>query len=124
MSSDKYCCSNCSITSRFRCLKGGSAHVLCAGEQEQRAIGVASLKEFNYVWGKGSKSYRQALKAKKAKDWPAALNACQEALTADPSHLDAHRLIASAMAQTGAKGGIAKHLSRALAADWLAWGRN
>ena len=60
--------------------------------------------------------------AAKTKDWAAVKSQCEAALAKDPWHLDAHRLLATALAQTGDPAAAVDHLVTALAADYYAYG--
>ncbi|HEY8146630.1 MAG TPA: hypothetical protein VIG06_28305, partial [Kofleriaceae bacterium] len=60
--------------------------------------------------------------AYKKKDWAAVRSAAEETLELDKGHLDAHRMLASALAQQGEFEKAVEHLSIALAADWIRWG--
>ena len=85
-------------------------------------VGVASPADFNYSSGKAEKAYRPVAEAYKRKDWTAVRSAAEETLELDKNHLDAHRMLASALAQQGEYEKAAEHLSIALAADWIRWG--
>ncbi len=85
-------------------------------------LGVARPTDFNYSSGKAEKAYRPVADALKKKDWTAVRSAAEETLELDKGHLDAHRMLASALAQQGEYDKAAEHLSIALAADWIRWG--
>lgn len=87
-------------------------------------LGVDAVKKMNYVHGDGAKAYGKAVEAykKKEKDWAAIKTACEEALAKDPGHLEAHRVLGTALAQTGDHAAAAEHLALALAGDFLRWG--
>ncbi len=85
-------------------------------------IGVEKPADFNYTSGKGEKAYRPVADAYKKKDWTAVKSAAEETLELDKGHLDAHRMLASALAQQGEYEKAVEHLSIALAADWIRWG--
>jgi hypothetical protein len=85
-------------------------------------LGVARPADFAYEWGKGAAAYRTAAAARGRRDWAAVRRACEEALAADPGHLDAHRLLASALAQQGAHAKAIEHLRIALAGDFASLG--
>ncbi len=86
------------------------------------ALGVTRPSDFAYEWGKGAKAFAPAAAAHKKQDWVAVRQACEEAVAADPTHLDAHRLLASALAQQGEYEKAIDHLKVALAGDWVRWG--
>ena len=85
-------------------------------------IGVEKPADFNYSSGKAEKAYRPVADAHKRKDWTAVRSAAEEAIELDKRHLDAHRMLASALAQQGEFEKALEHLSIALAADWIRWG--
>ena len=85
-------------------------------------LGVSDPADFNYVWGKGARAYRPVAAALKKQDWRAVRSAAEETLELDPGHLDAHRVLASALAQHGEYEEALEHLKIALAGDWTRWG--
>ena len=85
-------------------------------------LGVEDPAAFNYTWGKGAKAYRPVAAALKKEDWRAVRGAAEQAIAADPGHLDAHRALAGALAQMGENEQAMSHLQIALAADWARWG--
>lgn len=87
-------------------------------------LGADSVRRFNYLYGDGAAAYDKALAAYKAKprDWAAARAGAEAALAKDSFHLDAHRLLAAALAQDGDFTGAAGHLALALAGDPLRLG--
>jgi hypothetical protein len=93
-------------------------------EIKPRPLGVAAVKDMNYVYGAGAKEYEKALKAYKAqpRDWAAVRAACEETLKKDAQHLDAHWVLGEAIAQSGDNAAAVEELATALAGDWLRWG--
>jgi hypothetical protein len=85
-------------------------------------LGVDAIKKMNYVYGDGAKAYEKVREAFKKKDWPAVAATAKEVLAKDAGHLDAHRMLGSALAQTGDFPGAAEHLLAALAGDFVRWG--
>ena len=85
-------------------------------------LGVARPADFAYEWGKGAKPFARAAAAHKRQEWVAVREACEEAIAEDATHLDAHRLLASALAQQGEYEKALDHLKIALAGDWIRWG--
>ena len=89
-------------------------------------LGRATLDEFGYRRGPGRPAYVRAVKAEKLargdEDWQTVIDACREALAADPGHLDAAWLLAAAHARKGEHGRILEPLSQAVAGDWGKWG--
>lgn len=86
------------------------------------ALGVDSVKKMNYVYGEGAKAYAKVLEAYKKKDWPTVITTAQETLAKDAGHLEAHRVLGTALAQTGDAAGATEHLLAALAGDFVRWG--
>jgi hypothetical protein len=97
-----------------------------ARETAPRPLGLESVAAFNYGYGKGEKEYDKIETLLKAKpvDWAAIQAACEATLLKDPGHLDAHRMLGSALARQGKVDGVGEHLSIALAGDWARWGTN
>lgn len=85
-------------------------------------MGVASPEAFNYPWGPGRKIYDEAAHAYRNKDWKAVALHAAATIAADPGHLDAHRILASALAQQGHHARAIEHLRIALAGDFVRWG--
>jgi len=82
------------------------------------ALGVDRVQRFNFIYGDGENAYGTALGKAKAKDWNGVKNACEAAIARDPANLDAHRLLATALAQLGDHASAVDHLSTALAGDY------
>ncbi|MCB9572109.1 MAG: hypothetical protein H6709_08460 [Kofleriaceae bacterium] len=87
-----------------------------------RPLGMATLDAFGYRRGPGRAAYNVAVKAEKRGDWQGVVDACHDALAADPEHLDAAWLLAAALARQGAHDQILAPLSQAVAGDWGKWG--
>ncbi|MBK7538486.1 MAG: hypothetical protein IPI49_24590 [Myxococcales bacterium] len=109
--------------------KGGGSAVAPAPEPalpalSVPALGAEQLRRFNYLYGDGAAAHDKAVAAHKAKerDWAAVRTHAEAALAKDAFHLDAHRLLAAALAQDGDYSGAAAHLLTALAGDWLRFG--
>jgi hypothetical protein len=85
-------------------------------------LGAARLEDFAWQGGPGREPYVRALAAEKAQAWPAAIAACQEALAADPDHLDAAWLLAAARVRQGELGAVLAPLAQAATGDWAKWG--
>jgi hypothetical protein len=85
-------------------------------------LGVAHPADLAYESGKAARPFGQAAAAHRRRDWKAVRSACEEALQADPGHLEAHRLLASALAQEGEYEKAIAELRIALAGDWIRWG--
>jgi hypothetical protein len=85
-------------------------------------LGVDSVKKMNYVYGDGQKPYAKVAEAHKKQDWPAVIAAAEETLAKDAGHLEAHRVLGVALAQTGDFPKAADHLLAALGGDFTRWG--
>jgi len=85
-------------------------------------LGVAAVKDMNYVYGEGAKLYAKVPDLYKKKDWAGVKGACEQTLAKDPKHLDAHRVLGTALAQLGEYEAATPHLATALAGDFLRWG--
>lgn len=88
------------------------------------ALGVDQVRRFNYPYGDGANAFAKATAAYKAKtrDWAAVKTNAEAAIAKDPHHLDAHRLLAAALAHDGDYTGAAAHVLTAMAADWTKHG--
>jgi hypothetical protein len=95
----------------------GSAAIAASDVPE---LGVDQIRRFNYPYGDGAAAFTKATAAYKAKprDWAAVRSHAEAALAKDPYHLDAHRMLAAAMAQDGDYTQASTHLLTAMAADW------
>ena len=85
------------------------------------ALGVDRVGRFNFIYGEGQGPYDKAVAASKAKtrDWASVRANCEAALAKDPQHLDAHRLLATALVQGGENAAAVDHLVAAIAGDYL-----
>jgi hypothetical protein len=80
-------------------------------------LGVDQVRRFNYPYGDGAAAFAKAQAAYKGKtrDWAAVRSNAEAALAKDAYHLDAHRLLAAALAQDGDYTGAATHVIAAMA---------
>ncbi|MGE5183699.1 MAG: tetratricopeptide repeat protein [Acidobacteriota bacterium] len=85
------------------------------------AVGVDRVMRFRFIYGEGYSAYKGCAEKLKAKDFPAAVKACETAVDKDPTHLDAQRGLAVALANTGEPAAAVDHLVAALAADYYAY---
>jgi hypothetical protein len=85
-------------------------------------LGVDKIPRFSFIYGAGSVAYRKASEAAEKKDWPEVRKQAEAALAKDPDHLDAHRLLGIALAQTGEPAGAVDHLVAGIAADYYKYG--
>lgn len=87
-------------------------------------LGAEAVRRFNFLYGDGAASFAKASAAYKAKprDWAGVRAGAEAALAKDSFHLEAHRLLAAALAQDGDYSGAAPHLLAAMAGDWTKYG--
>ncbi|MBA3542187.1 MAG: hypothetical protein H0T79_21410 [Deltaproteobacteria bacterium] len=88
------------------------------------SIGIDHVKRMNFIYEGGKPAYEKAVAAYKAKprDWAAVKLNAETALSKDPNHLDAHRLLGTALAQSGDHAAAVDHLVTAMAADYYKYG--
>ncbi|MBV8761689.1 MAG: hypothetical protein JO257_30625 [Deltaproteobacteria bacterium] len=84
-------------------------------------VGVDRIGRFNFIYDDGRPAFEKAKVAAKAKDWAGVKAQCEAALAKDVWHLDAHRLLATALAQQGDAAAAVDHLVTALAGDYYAY---
>ncbi|MBL0212814.1 MAG: hypothetical protein IPQ07_02910 [Myxococcales bacterium] len=84
--------------------------------------GVDKIARMNFVYGDGWPAYDKAIAAKAKKDWTAARALAEASIAKDPYHLDAHRLLATVLAQAGEHAAVVDHLVTALADDYWRYG--
>jgi hypothetical protein len=87
-------------------------------------LGVDKIPRFNFLWNDGEAAYDKALTAYKAKtrDWNQVRAAAEQAVSKDPTHLDAQHLLAVALAQTGDQAAVVDHIVAAVAGDYYKYG--
>jgi hypothetical protein len=86
-------------------------------------LGVDKIAKFNFIYdGAAANFFKAAKEAAKKNDWTEARKQCEAALAKNPDHLDAHRLLAVAMAQQGEHAGAVDHLVAAIAGDYYGYG--
>jgi len=86
-------------------------------------MGLAELSGFAYSSkGDARKRFGAVSAAEKRADWAHAAAACRELIERDPSHLEAHWHLASALARQGRFDAAVAPLSTAVAGDWMRWG--
>ncbi|CAN5893228.1 hypothetical protein BH11MYX3_BH11MYX3_09080 [soil metagenome] len=84
--------------------------------------GVDKIARMNFVYGDGWPTYDKAVAAKAKKDWAGARSFAEASVAKDPFHLDAHRVLAVALAQSGEHAAVVDHLVTALADDYWRYG--
>lgn len=111
-----------------RAAPAASAHQLTtqAAPIALPVLGVESPSQFNYRYDAGTPLYRRAQAAYKQqpRDWAAVEQHCRAALAKDARHLEAARLLATALAQRSAFAEATDVLLSVLEADWLRFGPN
>jgi len=85
-------------------------------------VGIDQVKRMNFVYAEGSPAYEKAVAAYKKKDWATVRSECEASIAKDPMHLDAHRLLATALAQAGEHAAAVDHLVTAISADYYKYG--
>lgn len=85
-------------------------------------LGVDRVSRFNFIYDAGSGAYKLARDAAKKGDWGEVRKQAEAALAKDPNHLDAHRLLAIALAKTGENATAVDQLAAAISADYYAYG--
>lgn len=85
-------------------------------------LGVDRITRFSFIYDQGAAAYKKASEAASKKDWAEARKQAEAAIARDPNHLDARRLLAIALVQTGEQAGAVDHLVAAIAADYYNYG--
>jgi hypothetical protein len=85
-------------------------------------LGVDKITRFSFIYDQGSAAYKKASDAAGKKDWAEVRKQAEAALAKDPNHLDAHRLLGIALAQTGEHAAAVDHLVAGIAADYYKYG--
>lgn len=85
-------------------------------------LGVEKISRFNYIYDAGRPAYDKAEAAAKKTDWAEARKQAESAVSKDPNHMDAHRLLAVALAQLGEHAAAVDHLVAVIAADYYNYG--
>jgi hypothetical protein len=84
--------------------------------------GLPRAEDFTWRDRGGEPGYLRARHAEVRGDWPAVVAACQQALAADPGHLEASWLLAVGLASAGRPDEAAAPLEAAVVGDPAAWG--
>ncbi|HUS32372.1 MAG TPA: hypothetical protein VMZ53_27920 [Kofleriaceae bacterium] len=86
-------------------------------------LGVDKIAKFNFIYDGAAVAYFKSAKdALKKSDWAEVRKQCEAALSKNPDHLDAHRLLAIALAQQGEHAAAVDHLVAAIAGDYYGYG--
>ena len=94
-----------------------------AVEVDAAPLGLPDLASFGWRKRGGQPAFRVAVQAEERGDWAAVAAACEQALAADPGHLDASWLYAVALAKLGKLDQVLAPLARAAAGDFSKWGQ-
>ncbi|HMG23529.1 MAG TPA: hypothetical protein VK607_19480 [Kofleriaceae bacterium] len=86
-------------------------------------LGLPELAAFGWRKRSGQPAFRTARQAEDRGDWAQAVAACQQALAADPDHLEASWLAAVGQAKLGRLDQVIAPLARAVAGDFAKWGQ-
>jgi hypothetical protein len=86
-------------------------------------LGLPELAAYRWRKRGGQPAFRLARKAEASDDWATVVTTCQQALTADPGHLEASWLLAVGLAKLGKTDLVLAPLSRAAAGDFAKWGQ-
>jgi hypothetical protein len=103
-------------------LSGAPGPSDAAVELDAAALGLPDLAAFGWRKRGGQPAFRVARQAEERGDWAAVAAACEQALAADPGHLEATWLYAVALAKLGKLDQVLAPLSRAAAGDFSKWG--
>jgi len=101
---------------------GGTSPSQVAAPLALPALGVEKIARFNYIYDAGKASYDKAEAAAKKSDWAEVRKLTEASLSKDPNHMDAHRLLAVALAQLGEHAAAVDHLVGVIAADYYGYG--
>jgi hypothetical protein len=85
-------------------------------------LGVDHVTRFKFIFGAGADAAQTASEKAKAKDWKNARAYAEGAVGKDPTNLDAQRVYAAALAQTGDAAAAVDHLVAALSGDYYMYG--
>lgn len=88
-----------------------------------RPLGVDQLDAYLYRKRPAHAAYQAARKAEAANDWKGVVTQCRQALSADPTHLDAAWLLAAGLAAQKKWDELVEPLSLAVAADFQKYSR-
>src|SRR6185503_15354435 len=85
-------------------------------------LGVDKITRFSFIYDTGAAAAKKAADAAAKKDWAEARKQAEAALAKDPNHLDAHRTLAIALAQSSEHAAAVDHLVAGIAADYFKYG--
>ncbi len=87
-----------------------------------RTLGLPDLAAFAWRKRGGHPAYRLARIAEAKQDWATVATTCQQALAADPGHLEAAYLLAAALGNLGKHDAVVAPLQLAASGDFGKWG--
>ncbi|MGE0869555.1 MAG: hypothetical protein AB7P03_13400 [Kofleriaceae bacterium] len=90
-------------------------------ELAAQPLGLPEPASFDWRKRDGHAAFRAARKAERRGDWEAVVEACREALAADPGHLDAAWLLAIAQAKLGRLEQVVGPLQLAVSGEPIKW---
>lgn len=91
-------------------------------EVAPRPLGMPAMAAYGWRKRAGQQAFRLARKAEDREDWATVVTTCQQALAADPGHLEAAWLLAAALGKQGRPAEILAPLQLAVAGDFGKWG--
>jgi hypothetical protein len=94
-----------------------------AVEIDGAALGLPDLAAYGWRKRGGQSAFQLGRQAEERGDWAAVAVACEQALAADPGHLEASWLYAVALAHLGKLDQVLAPLQRAAAGDLAKWGQ-
>ncbi|MEO7730489.1 MAG: hypothetical protein ABIY55_05915, partial [Kofleriaceae bacterium] len=97
--------------------EAGPADAAVSHDLEPRPLGLPELAAYGWRKRGGQPAFRLARGSEQAGDWAAVATTCQQALAADPGHLEASWLLAVAFAKLGKPDQLLAPLARAEAGD-------
>jgi hypothetical protein len=103
--------------------EAGPADAAASADLEARPLGLPELAAYGWRKRGGQPAFRLARGSEQAGDWAAVATTCQQALAADPGHLEASWLLAVAFAKLGKPDQLLAPLARAEAGDFAKWGQ-
>lgn len=92
-------------------------------EIEPVALGLPEVAAYGWRKRGGQPAFRIAREAEERGDWAGVVAACEQALAADPVHLEASWLYAVGLAKLGKFDQVLAPLSRAAGGDFSKWGQ-
>jgi len=99
-----------------------AAVVDAAVEIDGAPLGLSDLAAYGWRKRPGQPAFRVAMRAEERDAWADVAAACQQALAADPGHLEAAWLYAVALVKLGKLDEVIAPLQRAVAGDFPKWG--